>query len=482
MNQVAHEPSILLVQSESETRMHRVLYLLQSTRAFTLYSVWYMATLAVGVSGLYPSTDQTRAELNNMAVDSALKDFLTFAIPLYMCISITRVFKKNLKLQSLFCLFVAAIFFLAAITQFKFSRFSILFAALLALEFILVCWLAFDTAIGLWKVSRTPEVSSFHATLDPRLARGLWGLANKLLDLPRTPLRSWRAFGAYLLAFAGSVGFAVSFSYALSLGGVVSEYFELDAKCRVITSDQCYELSKGWGTSSLVWLLVSIVGIKLAIIVQSSAKRFGAIPAHDILKMPGEKYILYLRSFGTDDVRLLRPRLPLLSRLMSPWPFPVRVEEELFDVADGYLPLVAIGRPGDSSQDAGGLAYREYLSDDDWQAYIEDKIQKAERIVMLLNTTHGVLWELDHVLALGAGPKALFLFDPKARDVEAWRSIKDAMIPSFVRAGLMPPMFAFLGQALAFYFIAGKVVQIENSNWSVSSYRTAFSHFLAERA
>jgi hypothetical protein len=224
------------------------------------------------------------------------------------------------------------------------------------------------------------------------------------------------------------------------------------------------------------------VGIKLSLTAQSSAKKLGALSAHDILKIPGEKYILYLRSFGTDDVRLPRPRLPLLSWLMAPWPFPTRVEEELFDVADGYLPLVAIGRPGDSSQDAGGLAYREYLSDDDWQAYIEDKIQKAERIVMLLNTTHGVLWELNHVLALGAGPKTLFLFDPKARNVEAWRSIKDAIIPSFVRAALMPPMFTFLGQALAFYFIAGKVVEIENSNWSVSSYRTAFSYFLAERA
>ena len=128
------------------------------------------------------------------------------------------------------------------------------------------------------------------------------------------------------------------------------------------------------------------------------------------------------------------------------------------------------------------MAYREYLSNDDWQAYIEDKIQKAERIVMLLNTTDGVLWELNHALALGAGPKTLFLFDPKARDTEAWRSIKDAIVPNFTRAGLMPPKFSFRSQAIAFYFISGEVVEIENCNWSVSSYRTAFSHFLAERA
>ena len=39
-------------------------------------------------------------------------------------------------------------------------------------------------------------------------------------------------------------------------------------------------------------------------------------------------------AFETDDVRLPRPRLPLLSRLMAPWPFPTRPEEELFDVAE----------------------------------------------------------------------------------------------------------------------------------------------------
>ena len=173
MNQVANEPSILLVQSELETRMHRVLYLLRSTRGFMLNSVLYMTALALGLSfgvcGLYPGLDQTtimeaRAELNTMSGESAFKEFLTLALPLYMYISITRVFRKSLKLQSLFWLFAGTILFLTILTKFKSTHFSILFAAPLALELVLACWLAIDTAVGLWKVSRTPEVSSFHAT------------------------------------------------------------------------------------------------------------------------------------------------------------------------------------------------------------------------------------------------------------------------------------------------------------------------------
>jgi hypothetical protein len=495
MDQIGQKSSILLVQNESENSMHRVLYFLRLLRAMILHSVLLaIATtlyLSFGVSGLYPAFDQmveaTRTSMQQSVHPALFVIYLVvtqIALFVIIYLSITRVWRKFLKIQS--TLFLFGIFTISFIClsyeQFAAQHFTWLFLFLLTLYVAFMYWAGIDIAIGLWKVSLTPEVSSFRATLDPRLTRGVWRLINKLLDLPRTPLRNWRAFAAYLLSLVGAIGAVESLSYLIGAGNVWNKLAILQANCADYNVDECFNQSALWANGIVFWLVVSIFAIKLSLTAQAAAKKLGAISAHEVLKTPREKYVLYLRSFETDDVRLPRPRLPLLSRLMSPWSIPARVEEELFDVADGYLPLIAIGRPGKIQQTIGGLAYREYLSDDGWQTYVKDKIQNAERLVLLLNTTAGVLWELGHVLAQEAGPRTLFLFDPKARDSEAWRSIKDAILPIFVQAGLMLPSFNFQRQVIAFYFAGNQVVEIENSNWSVSSYRTAFSHFLSEQS
>jgi hypothetical protein len=56
-----------------------------------------------------------------------------------------------------------------------------------------------------------------------------------------------------------------------------------------------------------------------------------------------------------------------------------------------------------------------------------------------------------------------------------------AVLPIFGAAGLVPSSFEFKGQPMGFYFKDGHLVQIENANWTTTSYRTAFSHFLTER-
>jgi hypothetical protein len=281
------------------------------------------------------------------------------------------------------------------------------------------------------------------------------------------------------LSLAGAIGLVMSLFYFLLLGGVSNKAIELQRICGNDPGD-CFEQSQGWAASTLIFLLIALAGIKVSLTVQALAKRMAALAVHDVLKDAKKGYILYLRSFGTDDVRLPRPKLPLISLIMSPWPLLARVEEELFDVADGYLPLIAVGRPGSKGKTEGGVAYREYLGDKEWHSYVEDRIRSSKHVVFLLNSTEGVLWELKRVLALGAGAKTLFLFDPKSRDEQEWLSIADAVMPIFVEHGLMSSTFRFFARVIAFYFEGGQVVQIENSNWSATSYRTAFSNFLSE--
>jgi hypothetical protein len=87
--------------------------------------------------------------------------------------------------------------------------------------------------------------------------------------------------------------------------------------------------------------------------MQTVAKRLGGLSVSDVIKRPGDRFVLYLRPFDTDEVIPPKPPLPLFSKLVSFRPFPVRIEEKLFDVADGYRPLIAVGKPGGYNQTSG---------------------------------------------------------------------------------------------------------------------------------
>jgi hypothetical protein len=226
-------------------------------------------------------------------------------------------------------------------------------------------------------------------------------------------------------------------------------------------------------------MLLAMAGVAAASLLQSSAKRLGGLSIADVLKRPDDRFLLYLRPFDTDDVILPKPLLPLLSSLLSFRPFPVRIEEELFDVADGYRPLIAVGKPGGPKEALGGLAYRTYLDNSEWQGYVADKIRRAERIVVVVKDSEGVRWELARVIREGAALKTLFFVDPAIRTSADWQALANMLIPLLQTARLAPPDLDFDSRPIGFFFAGGRMVQVVNDNRTATSYRTAFSHFLA---
>ena len=265
-------------------------------------------------------------------------------------------------------------------------------------------------------------------------------------------------------------------------GAVTNRLLQFSAECGTANMAVCAAQSSGHALHVLLLLGMSLVGLKAAALLQSVAKRLGGLSISDVVRNPADRFLLYLRPFDTDDVVLPKPRLPFWSALLSFRPFPVRVEEEFFDVADGYRPLIAIGNPGKAGSETGGIAYRTYLDDAHWQDYMLDKIQRAESIVMVLRDTDGVRWELARIIGEGAAKKTLFLFNPSAKDPSAWQALAALILASFEAAGLVGPRFAFQGRPIGFYFDTSELVEIENSHWTATSYRTVYSHFLAARA
>jgi len=492
-------------QAPSEVRLHRVLWLVKFLRALVLHVL-----VAVVAAGVYFMTGfdkvsplavdmirsmRAQAIQNNLdgnplgqvgfAITAAILFvvFLMFVTWIYR--SITNVRRRALQFQAL--LWVAVALWNSAgkwsEVRFAFRNLDTEFAILSAFGSamtILVVPLVVGTA--LWTVARSPEPSSFVATLDPRLAPGFWTYVNKLLDLPRTPLRTVRTTVAYAFAFAGALLLIESMMYLLTAGSTSNKLATLAIACqhRDLLPD-CVAQSERWARRIPLFLLVAIIGVKVAAFLQSTAKRLGGLSVAEVLRRPNDPFVLYLRPFDADDVILPTPRLPPLSSFLSFRPFPVRIEEELFDVADGYRPLIAVGRPGNSKEAQGGLAYRTYLDDSEWQAYVAQKIRDAERIVLLLKDSAGVRWELERVIREKAAPKTLFLVDPAIKADATWDALAKTLVPLLQEAALAPAEFGLQSRPIGFFLQGGKLVEIVNANRTATSYRTAFSHFLAAR-
>src|SRR4029453_3904063 len=101
--------SISLNQTESEKRLHRILYFVKYLRALILN--WVLIVLAIalyiafGITGLYPAADDTlnglrglMSQLDPYFVPIAFEGFL-IALFIWLYISITRVWRKSLKAQ-----------------------------------------------------------------------------------------------------------------------------------------------------------------------------------------------------------------------------------------------------------------------------------------------------------------------------------------------------------------------------------------------
>jgi hypothetical protein len=488
-------------QTASEVQLHHVLYVLKFLRAMVLHV--FLALLAAllfflaGINNVYPLANDLIRAMRAQIIQNQLQGqgfgplgfwigtllvfvaALTFLIWVYR--SITNVRPFALKFQAVLLVMMAILKILTTWPQLKFAfqNLSFGFAVLATLGSATIVVFPCSVAIALWGVARLPERSSLLATLDPRLAPNFWTYLNKLLDLPRTPLRTMRTMASYVLALTGAFLLIAAVMYLLTVGATSNKLAALATICNNNLMADCVAISAAWARQGPLWLLLALIGVKVASLLQSIAKRLGGLSVSDVIKKPGEQFVLYLRPFDTDDVILPKPRLPLLSRLFSFTPFPVRIEQELFDVADGYRPLIAVGKPGEKTM-RGDVAYRAYLDDSEWQEYVTTKIRAADRIVMVLKDTDGVRWEFGRVIGEKAIMKTLFLFDPAVRKAEDWETLERMVAPMLQTAGVAQEGFELESQLIGFFFQKGRLVGIINTNRTATSYRTAFSHFLAE--
>lgn len=120
--------------------------------------------------------------------------------------------------------------------------------------------------------------------------------------------------------------------------------------------------------------------------------------------------ILYLRAFRQDGYKLSNKGGGTFWRLLPKIGEWETIDEIVLEHGSRIGPVLAIGRPGEPMPPLG--AARQYCSDESWQAVVAGLAEASQAIVVSVDSSEGVRWELELIRSRNLVHKTLFLFNP----------------------------------------------------------------------
>jgi len=121
--------------------------------------------------------------------------------------------------------------------------------------------------------------------------------------------------------------------------------------------------------------------------------------------------IVFLRPFDVDDSESDRS---WSSRVRaSPWERYITHEQRLARTLRKVGPLVAVGDPTEELPLLG--AARVYVSDDGWQATVDEWTARACVVLLQTGESEGLAWEVQHVAALGTPERVILSLPPAGK-------------------------------------------------------------------
>jgi tetratricopeptide (TPR) repeat protein len=154
------------------------------------------------------------------------------------------------------------------------------------------------------------------------------------------------------------------------------------------------------------------------------ARRFSHTSIEAMVRDDARAPILFLRSFSDDQVRLARPKRNALTRILllgEPRP---TLDHILLEEGTPRGPVVAIGAPGSRAPFG---AVRAYISDDNWKQVVSDIARSSQAIVMALDETAGIVWELNELHGNKHTSKVLHLLPPRLAPADMARNVMTKM-------------------------------------------------------
>jgi hypothetical protein len=121
-----------------------------------------------------------------------------------------------------------------------------------------------------------------------------------------------------------------------------------------------------------------------------------------------------LRAFRDDQVDLAAPRYMSLGRLFAMAMPRQSLDQMLLTEGTVYGPMVALGNPRDAMPPYG--VARGYFANEHWQSAVTQLARSSLAVVICIDDTDAMWWEIEHLVARDYLKKTLFLVHPKFRD------------------------------------------------------------------
>ena len=190
-----------------------------------------------------------------------------------------------------------------------------------------------------------------------------------------------------------------------------------------------------------------------------------------------------LRIAGADEARARDARAPILvlrsfrddgggiEALLGAPTGPRTFEQVLVEPLGAHGPVIAIGQPDEALPHLG--AHREYV-DEDWQRRVLARLAEAAIILVVLDETPGLLWEIEQIFAHRLHARTILVL-PEAKHrvaVRRWLAARAAIRRA--RPELRARMRLRLARSLAIVFEAGGSPRaIRGRNAAAEFYRDA---------
>lgn len=230
-------------------------------------------------------------------------------------------------------------------------------------------------------------------------------------------------------------------------------------------------------TSLLYVLAAAGLAIPLASAARAAGRKLARTSIQDVQSLDSRPPILFLRAFGDDQVQLGKARQRLIA---APFTFGHRkgtLDVLLLEEGTDYGPVVALGNPKDPIPPYG--AARGYFKDEDWQSAVDRLANDSQAIVICVDDTDGVWWEVDLIAKRGLAQKTLFLLHPRHKDTESNRALCSRLSNTLTLNLAEPGALAAdaIYPIVGFYFDAGEIRIARSSSFSLVAYMLALRSF-----
>jgi hypothetical protein len=225
-----------------------------------------------------------------------------------------------------------------------------------------------------------------------------------------------RSTGRYVIIIALSVICAVFFSLAtilpMALGDGLTELMYISLRWCADRDAACFH-------EHALEFLRSFTGPVEVIIVclvagwgaQRLLQRLLRFSLESLQEIDTRAPVLFLRAFKDDQVPLKPPRLAAFGRLLELGRRANSLDQLLLDEATPIGPVVGLGNPDDKRPPYG--AARGYFDHKTWQEAVADLANNAILIVICIDDSAGIWWEVEHLVGRRHLHKTLFVLHPR---------------------------------------------------------------------